>query len=325
MGYSIAIRTLGTSGEKFKQELDSIAAQTVKPDKVVVYIAEGYAHPQYTIGIEQYVEVKKGMVAQRALPYDEIDSDYMLLLDDDIKLAPDSAERMIRAIEEFHLTCVAADLYQDHNLSIYEKLKAIATSLVFPHWSKKWAFKIHANESSSYNNNPSRDFYFSQSAAGAVCMWVKNDFLALHYEDELWMDNMEFAYNDDTVIFHKIVKNGYSLGVLYNTGSLHLDGKTSNSGYQKNLQRFYTRSKASTIIWYRICYDLPTNTIWQKIWAVVAYSIKCLWLFFINLAACIPFKSLKVVGLYVKGIVDGLKLVGSKEYKAIPNYIVKIK
>ena len=65
--YSIAIRTLGTSGDKFVEELDSIMRQTVKPEKVIIYLAEGYKRPEYSIGIEQYVTVTKGMVAQRAL------------------------------------------------------------------------------------------------------------------------------------------------------------------------------------------------------------------------------------------------------------------
>ena len=60
--YSIAIRTLGTSGEKFVRELESIKRQTVQPEKVVIYIAEGYKRPDYTIGKEEYVWVKKGMM-----------------------------------------------------------------------------------------------------------------------------------------------------------------------------------------------------------------------------------------------------------------------
>ena len=36
--YSIAIRTLGKGGEKYKQELESICHQSIQPDKVIVYI-----------------------------------------------------------------------------------------------------------------------------------------------------------------------------------------------------------------------------------------------------------------------------------------------
>lgn len=65
MSYSVAIRTLGTSAEKLVQELESINSQTVQPDKVVIYIAEGYKRPDFQIGKEEYVWVKKGMVADR--------------------------------------------------------------------------------------------------------------------------------------------------------------------------------------------------------------------------------------------------------------------
>jgi len=48
--YSIAIRTLGTAGDKFRRELESLCAQTVQPEKVLVYIAEGYPRPDFTVG-----------------------------------------------------------------------------------------------------------------------------------------------------------------------------------------------------------------------------------------------------------------------------------
>ena len=70
--YTAVIRTLGTAGEKYQQLLDSLQAQTIAPQAIIVYIAEGYPLPKETIGIERYVYVKKGMVAQRALPYDEV-------------------------------------------------------------------------------------------------------------------------------------------------------------------------------------------------------------------------------------------------------------
>ena len=51
--YSVVIRTLGTSGKLFRKELLSIAAQTVQPDRVLVYIAEGYARPTFTVDREE--------------------------------------------------------------------------------------------------------------------------------------------------------------------------------------------------------------------------------------------------------------------------------
>ena len=42
MKYSVVIRTLGNIGLKYKVLLDSIAAQTLKPEEIIVAIPEGY-------------------------------------------------------------------------------------------------------------------------------------------------------------------------------------------------------------------------------------------------------------------------------------------
>ena len=53
--YSIAIRTLGTSGDKFVRELESIKRQTLQPERVIVYIAEGYDREgRVCVGQERY-------------------------------------------------------------------------------------------------------------------------------------------------------------------------------------------------------------------------------------------------------------------------------
>ena len=132
LSYSIAIRTLGTAGAKYLEELRSITRQTIQPEKVVVYIADGYERPKEQIGREEYVWVKKGMMAQRALQYNEISSDCILLMDDDVLLAPDSAERLLHAMEDQSADCVGADTFKNQDLPIAGKIYAAVTSLVFP-------------------------------------------------------------------------------------------------------------------------------------------------------------------------------------------------
>ena len=92
--YSVAIRTLGTAGEKFQRLLDSLSVQTIAPEGIYVYIAEGYPLPKETINKEKYIYVKKGMLAQRALEYHEINSEYILFTDDDLVLPPNAVELM---------------------------------------------------------------------------------------------------------------------------------------------------------------------------------------------------------------------------------------
>lgn len=58
--YTAVIRILGTAGEKYQQLLDSLLAQTIAPQAILVYIAEGYTLPKETIGKERYIYVKKG-------------------------------------------------------------------------------------------------------------------------------------------------------------------------------------------------------------------------------------------------------------------------
>ena len=323
--YSIAIRTLGTSGDKFVRELESIKRQTLQPEKVVVYIAEGFERPAFTIGKEEYVWVKKGMVAQRALRYDEIDSPLLLLLDDDVELAPDSAERLIDAMERHQLDCVAAETMHDHRRPLAIRIYAAFTNLVFPHWSDKWAFKFHNNGSFSYNQHITKELYLSQSAAGPAALWKKQVFLDLHIEHEMWMDRFGFAYGDDGLTFNKLYKNGYRLGVHYNCGVDNLDARSSSAMFQQDLRKFYTRSMASLMIWYRSCYDLDGMSHFKKALAAMSFTFKAVWLLPVHVLTALYMRSFKVLTYYISGTIDGLKQVHSEEFRQLPNYILRHK
>ena len=323
MKYSVAIRTLGTSGEKFVRELESIKRQTVQPEKVVVYIADGYNRPEYTVGKEEYVWVKKGMMSQRILRYDEIDSPLLLLLDDDIELAPDSVEKLIVAMDGNQLDCIAPDTFRNHKMPLLRKIYAGITNLVFPHYSDKWAFKIHGNGSFSYNNNIKKDVYLSQSAAGPASLWKKDVFLSLHLDDELWLERFGFPFGEDALTYNKLFKNGYRLGVHYNSGVKNLDGKSSSGAFQRNTRKFYVRSIASLLIWYRICFSPSNISIFKKIWAALSFSIKVIWLLLVNTLAAIRLMRPQVIYYYLKGLFDGIKLIHSKDFQSLPNYVVR--
>lgn len=319
--YSIAIRTLGTSGDKFVRELESIKRQTIQPEKVVIYIAEGYKRPEYTIGKEEYVWVKKGMMYQRVLPYDEIDTPLIMLLDDDVELADDSAEKMLGALVDHHLDCIAAVTFRNYLIPLSKKFYIAVTNLVFPHWSESWSVKIHSNGSFSYNNHITRDVYLSQSASGPASLWKKNVFHDLHLEDELWLEQFGFPFGEDVVMFNKLYKNGYRLGMHYNCGVKHLNAQSSSSGFQRNPKKFHTRSMASLMIWYRTCYNLNGLPFFRKVWAVISFTFKTLWLFLVHIGASVYLRSPKVLWYYSKGICDGLRLIHSSDYRQIPNYI----
>lgn len=316
--YSIAIRTLGTAGDKYLEELRSITRQTIQPEKVVVYIAEGYERPKEQIGNEEYVWVKKGMVAQRALQYREITSDCILLLDDDVRLAPDSAEKLLCAMEENHADCVGADTFRNQDMSLKGKIYAAATNLVYPRSDDGWAFKIRRNGSFSYNNHPKPGYHPSESCAGPCMLWKKQSLLKLHWEDELWIDQLGYAFGDDVVETYKLPVNGGILGVLYQSGVENLDAQTASETHRDNIQKFYTRSKASIIIWYR--------TIWQaqpSAWKIIAFALKQIWLFIINCIAVIPMRDIRIPFLFIRGIHDAYRFCHSDQYKSIPPFVIR--
>ena len=319
--YSIAIRTLGTAGDTFRKELESLCDQTVQPERVFIYIAEGYERPGFMVGKEEYVWVPKGMMSQRVLPYDEITSDCILMLDDDVILAPDSAEKMLQALAKNGADCVGADVFQNHRMPLKTKVYAALTNLVFPHWCQKWAFKIRRNGSFSYNARPKSNFYWSQSCGGPAMLWRKEALLKIHLEDELWLDKLGFAYGDDQLETYKLHANSGRLGVLYDAGITNLDAQSSSGAFRKGAEYLYTRTKALFMVWWRTCFKNGKDTAWSRFLAATAFSFKALWLIPVMTAAAIAKRNIRVLSSYFRGLRDGWKEVHSPEFQALPPYI----
>lgn len=337
--YSIAIRTLGTAGEKFRQELESIARQTVQPERVIVYVAEtsGVKFVDGTIGKEEYRYVRKGMVAQRALSYEELNTPYILLLDDDVELAPDSAERLLMNIEDYEADAVGADVFKDQDMSLALKTFAILTNWVAPHGDDRWAYKVTRTGAFSYlsrrkitemkelNNERMKNGFClgSQKLDGPCVMWKKESLLALHWEDELWMDQLsEFAYGDDLVESYKCYVNGGKLLLNYDAGVTYLNAKTASSTYHHTHRKYYIRSLMSAIIWYRTQCEMKKLENERMIECQLAFAMKCVWLLLVNIIAGMLLLDLRIPVYYVQGLVDAWRFVHSEEYNRIPGYVI---
>lgn len=319
LSYSIAIRTLGSAGDKFIRELESIKRQSTQPDKVVVYIAYGGVRPGFQIGKEEYVWVKKGMVSQRLLGYHDVNSDVLFFLDDDMELAPDSAEKMLNLLEENKFDALGADTFYNHRMSVLRKTYSALVNLVTPHRSDKWAFRIKRNGSFSYNNCPEKDCYLSQSCGGPAWMIRKQVYDRLRLRDELWLDSFGYAYCEDQLETYKIYKNGYKLGVIFNSGIRNLDGASASANYKRNSERIYIRTKASFVIWWRTIYQ--TSFGMEKFLSILAFVLKSLWLFIVFCILSAVKFSFSYLRQYVRGLGDGVKFVHSPEFLVIPPYV----
>ena len=320
--YSIAIRTLGLGGDIFRRELESITRQTVQPERVVVYIAEGYERPAFTVGREEYVWVKKGMVAQRVLPYDDITSDCILMLDDDVELSPYSAERLLTEMEQTGADCMGADIFKNHEMPLRSKVMAMASNLVFPHHSQRWAFRIRRCGSFSYINRPVKACYPSQSCGGPVMLWRKASFLRLRMEDEMWLETLGFCFGDDGVESYKVHQNGGRLYVSFDAGITNLDASTSSGAYRRSADRMRLRTKAMLIMWWRTEYCLDGRSAWQKAYTALCFTMKMVWMAVVMVGAAIVKCSPAYISQFFAGLRDGWRFVHTPAFRAIPNYIV---
>ena len=313
MEYTAVIRTLGRAGEKYQRLLDSLDRQTMPPRRIIVYIAEGYPLPEETIGKEKYVYAKKGMVAQRALRYDEVDTEYMLFLDDDLFLRDNAVEELYDALAESGADVIAPDIFPNSSRGLAARLMmTLSGRMVARKDDGIWGYKVMRNSGYSYNGNPVHRVYKSQTNAGACCLCRKADFLKIRFEDELWLDSVPYALGDDQTMFYKMYKAGLSVATLYEHGFVHLDAG-NNMSPVKEKSVIFSDFRFKVIFWHRFIY-LPEKSALMKLWDAVCIGYSLLFALVISLVKC-KFPILKVKYMAMR---DAVRFIRSRDYKALP-------
>lgn len=273
MQYSVVIRTLGTAGAYYQRTLNSLLEQSIKPQAIIIYIAEGYPLPKETIGIERYVYVKKGMVAQRALSYDEVNTDYILFLDDDVYIPPTGVETLYNEMIGHNGQVISPCVFYNHKVSWKSKMvQSLKGKEVARLWDKRWGFKVLRTGGFSYNNNPVKPVYESTTNAGPCFFCKKSDFLQIRYDEELWLDETPYALPDDQVMFYKMHLCGLKLLTSFDSGIIHLDaGSTIQYSEEKVLKVIYSEYRNKTIFWYKYIYGQEKNPLMEG-WSLLCYG-----------------------------------------------------
>lgn len=318
MQYSAVIRTLGKAGKAYQTTLDSLMQQTIKPSSVVVYIAEGYPIPNETIRIEKYVYVPKGMVAQRALQYDEVSTEYCLFLDDDVYLPADAVEKMYNEMVQHNAQVISPCTFENHKASFKSKLiRTITGKEVCRFDGNKWGYKVLRTAGFSYNNNPTLPVYESQSNAGPCFFCRKDDFLKINYDEELWLDKTYYALPDDQIMFYKMYKMGLKILTSFDSGVVHLDASSTIANQtEKSIKLIFSEYRNKLIFWHRFIY-LPDKSLLLRLWDVIsigyAYVIQT---FKYALKSILGKKD--EANAFFGGIKDALKFLKSQEYRQLP-------
>lgn len=314
MEYTAVIRTLGTAGEKYQILLDSLNQQTIQPSKILVYIAEGYAIPKETIGKEQYICVKKGMVAQRALPYDEVDTEFILFLDDDVYLPETATEQLYQYLTDYHADVISPDVFPNAERSFLGKyLMMLSGRMLARKDDGKWGYKVMRNSGYSYNNHPKAGVYWSQTNAGPCFFCRKTDFLKIHFEDELWLDRMKYPMGEDQVMFYKMYLYGLKQLTWFHSGIKHLDAGSTMINEDKEKMLIYSDFRFKTIFWHRFIYK-PNKNIFSEVWNIISIGYALGFTLFISVLRC----NFDILKLKHKAIREACQFIKSKEYKKLP-------
>lgn len=312
--YTVVIRTLGKACDKYQYLLESLRSQSVKPQKIIVYIAEGYDIPKETVGIEEYVYVKKGMVAQRALEYKEVGTDYILFLDDDVYLPQDAVESMFLFLMRKKADVISPDVFHNSERSKLGKLMMTISGRMLPRKDDGvWGYKVMRNSGYSYNNNPKSGVYFSQTNAGPCFLCKKEDFLKIHFEEEIWMDKLQYAMGDDQVMYYKMYLSGLKQLTWFHSGIKHLDAGTTMIDEDKEKRLIYSDLRFKTIFWHRFIY-LPDGSFISRVWSSICLGYTLGFTLIISLLKI----NRTIFSLKLKAIRDAIKFIRSEEYTKLP-------
>lgn len=311
MQYTAVIRTLGKAGEKYQILLDTLMKQTIAPKDIIVYIAEGYDIPTETIGVERYVYVKKGMVAQRALPYDEVETEYILFLDDDLYFPNDGVEKLYDALLKNDAEVVSPDVFENAKISASDKIRMAFLGLNLPLFrEKKYAYKVLRGGGFSYNNNPIKPVYESTTNAGPCFFCKKEDFLKIRFEEELWLDETFYALPEDQVMFYKMHLCGLKILTLFDSGIIHLDAGSTNQGNAlKKLNNLYSESRNKLIFWHRFIF-LCENNLFFRLWSILCIA----YVYFIRISVMCLKLQRRELGVWLAGMKSAYKFLKSDDY-----------
>lgn len=314
MSYTAVIRTLGTAGDKYKRLLNSLMSQTIPPRAILVYIPKFFPIPKETVGFERYIYVDKGMTAQRALGYEEVTTDYMLVLDDDLEFPPNTVEAMFNLLISYEADVVSPDIFPNHLRGWHSELMMTMSGRMRPRLFKDnyWGYKVMPTAGYTYNKKPKKDVYVSQTNAGACFLCKKEDFLKINFEEELWLDKMQYPIGEDQTMYYKMYCCGMKVLTWYNHQVVHLDAG-NNMTREKEQKRLYGDVFYKMVFWHRFLF-LPQKSIIKNLrnsLAIIYYML------FTLLISLIKF-DFDILESKTNALKDAFSFINSDEYKTLP-------
>ncbi len=312
--YSVAIRTLGKSGDLFKKLIISLKSQTVTPEEIFVYIAEGYELPE-RVADEKYIYCKKGMVHQRALPFDDISTDYILFCDDDIEFMEDSVMKLFEALDEHKADCVSPNLFPNHLMSPKDKIVHAVLYGELPSLLRNnFAFRIRYSGYYTYSSRP-KEVMLSQSCAGPCILINRSVFLQLRFWEETWMDSFKYPLGEDQMLAYKLYRTGHDLLIHFNSGVTHHDAKSSHM--KDPMTADFNEKCLHYIIWYRSIYQ-PSRR-FERIRAILCFYSRWAFQLLLAISGFMNGHSFRFLNC-ISSLKESRRFIKTEEFAAIPKW-----
>jgi GT2 family glycosyltransferase len=255
------------------------------------------------------------MVTQRSLPFDEVTTDWILFLDDDVYLPQNAVEQLFAGIAQYNGDAISVDKRRSKSLS------SIINNLLYgvrPHKSNVWGNIIRKGGRFSYNINPPCSVMCSQSGYGPCGLVKKSVYRAIHFEQERWQELVsKYCFGDDQLFYNKMYVMGYKVLVHYDVGFIHLDASTSCDKKERTVER--KNAAQLFLVWHRTSYQLAT-CFFDKIFRVAAFaSVQIMQLIRCVIKAVLT-ANLYSVPNYVNGLIDGYRFSKTKIYQELPKF-----
>lgn len=318
--YSVVIRTLGNTGEKYRCMLDAIERQTVQPAEIIVVIPEGYSL-DHRIGTEQIIRSGKGMVTQRATGITYAKSDYLLVLDDDLDFPSDFVEQMYHSMQKQSLDCVLVSGHwngtgiESGGNSMPGRLRRLRLAFTGQAFYSRKKSQYYDVVSSTGGHRTFLNHEEGLCQTGSfACFFIKAKAAkAVDFNEDLWLERgtiSSYAACDDAVFFYKCFLRGGRIAYTKATDFSHLDaaaGRPAKDRLTEKRNRLYTLARNRTIFWFRYIWPSRHNlkTLLGGVYGMMNYAVYST---VVNLAP----KNWPAIGALMLGYRDALRFVRKK-------------
>ena len=308
MQYTVAVRTLGKAGDKYRRLLESVDALQPKPKEVIIALPHGYELPPEQLGYEKFIFVPKGMVSQRVFVLEYVSTDLILFLDDDVEFSQDMFSRLFHSMEKnnCHIVYPICSYFVPDRILVMIYLAMIGAAFPMIFGRSKYRIKVLRSAAYSYNLKMDKPSYEALSGPGVCFLTTREAFEMINFIDESrWLDMMGYAFGDDQTMFYKYHLVGYKILAVPGIRISHLHAKTTFRGRAK-MGYYFTFFRY--IFWYRFIYSRSKKNFFD---VVPFYCCLFQYLLFWPMAMCLLKRTnpLKALSYAVKGYLAARKMI----------------